>query len=158
MKENSLDLRILKSDLAKYQRYPFGYCFITNKVYIIKEFNYDCTKYRTIEDTILEESEANSLMFYNIFPFQDPTDTLYCKIFAATQMILYEYLKGFSKIKRYGMLDLNGNILTADMQPLNAYIIDIWNISPEEYFINTSEPYRKLHPELLHLYHPEFLV
>ena len=32
-----LDLKITREDLTNYKGYPFGYCFLTNKVYIIKE-------------------------------------------------------------------------------------------------------------------------
>ena len=73
-------------------------------------------------------------------------------------MVLCEYRKGLiGTAKTYAIVNADRyNLVLPNWSPLNEEIINIYNITPEEYFVNTSSIYRSLHPELQNLYHPEY--
>ena len=158
-----LDLKITREDLTNYKGYPFGYCFLTNKVYIIKEIIEEPNeaykkKMKDITDNWLSNLEVSCMHFNNTMLFQDPMDSKFIKVFAHTQMVLCKYRKGLTgTAKTYAIVNADRyNLVLPNWRPLDNEIINIWNITPEEYFVNTSPIYRELHPELQNLYHPEY--
>lgn len=154
-----LDLKITRENLTEYKGYPFGYCFLTNKVYIIKEIVEEPNKkMKDITDNWLSDSEVSCIKFNNTRLFLDPMDSNVIKVFAHTQMVLCEYRKGLTgSAKTYAIVNADGyNLVLPDLRPLNKEIINIWTITPEEYFVNTSPIYKEIHPELQNLYHPEY--
>lgn len=158
-----LDLKITREDLTNYKGYPFGYCFLTNKVYIIKEIVEEPNevhkkKMKDITDNWLSNLEVSCMHFNNTRLFQDPMDSNLIKVFAHTQMVLCKYRKGLiGTAKTYAIVNADRyGLMLPNCNPLDKEIINIWNITPEEYFVNTSPIYRDLHPELQNLYHPEY--
>ena len=158
-----LDLKITRENLTEYKGYPFGYCFLTNKVYIIKEImeepdNIPNKKMKDITNNWLSSLEALSIQFHNIMLFPDPEDSKFIKVFAHTQMVLCKYRKGLTgTAKTYAIVNADRyNLVLPNWCPLDKEIINIWTITPEEYFVNTSPIYKEIHPELQNLYHPEY--
>ena len=154
-----LDLKITREDLTNYKGYPFGYCFLTNKIYIIKEIVEEPNKkMKDITDNWLSDLEVSCIEFHNIRLFLDPMNSNVIKVFAHSQMVLCEYRKGLiGTAKTYAIVNADRySLVLPDWRPLDKEIINIWTITPEEYFVNTSSSYKEIHPELQNLYHPEY--
>lgn len=133
---------------------PYVMDVATSETYPIKNLVIEDGLIQRIEVEGKEDFDAVDCVFPNKFAFIYPEGKKFKLIFSG-QFVLVKTTFGKREEWIYGTIHNNGEFLAASEQNHPSWDIeDIIAVSPAEFFVNTSQAYRELRPELAHLINP----